>query len=600
MKRFALLLLILALGALAVTDSGRLSLFSALRASDQHPLDEALGAQAPPASPEVLLRRMSLQLRGNIPSAAEVERIRTSPDSIANFAASFLRDPEFAQYWGTYFASVLRDQTRGRKMQYGSFLNYLAQSLHQNKPYDVWTTEILTAKGSPDQNPAVGFYLRDGADPLQAAEYVGRVFYGERVGCARCHDHPYMKFSRRDYYGLAAFFSQQFEQRNSWDPTLFDGKVVPREFLENLPESKRKEMEEKWRDWHGDVWNKMSKEDREAYRKKFELQYATLYFSQDLGIRFPRSDDSPGGDLVKPRFLDGTVPKLREGEDRRAVFAAWLIKQERFRKVLINRVWTRLMGWSFFTPLDDWNDSTKVQNEEVLNHLDRVFVEKQMKIKDLIYYIVTSKAYARMSPRPGDKDAVGSTRYFQPQRLDPDQLMNSVLRASGALSVRTGELAERSVPGSDRFKGEGNLLPLDEKAKEFSNAFQVPRPADDRTILAVFGSGDRMDVADDDKSITVEQVLTLMNGRFTGRLSWDYGKSGSYIASVYDQTKDMDRVYDAVFASVLSRSPTPDERARLKSLAAEKVGREKGDYRPEFMQDIIWAMFNSQEFLHVR
>ncbi|HMW60672.1 MAG TPA: DUF1553 domain-containing protein, partial [Leptospiraceae bacterium] len=179
-------------------------------------------------------------------------------------------------------------------------------------------------------------------------------------------------------------------------------------------------------------------------------------------------------------------------------------------------------------------------------------------------------------------------------------LMNSILRASGSLDVKAGDLRERSIAGADRFSGRGELLKTEENAKEIQNAYQVPRPADDRSILAVFGSGDRMDIADDDKSITVEQVLTLLNGRFTGRLSWDYGKAGSAVAATYDRTKDMNQVYDTVFLSVLSRPAKAEEKERLRVLSAEKVGREKGEYRPEFLQDVVWAMFNSQEFLHVR
>ena len=593
MKRtISVLALLLALSALYVS--------SQTFASNEHPLDSVMaGPVAPPADPSVVLRRMSLQIRGTIPTVAEIEAVRANPSSLDQMAESFLRDPDFAHYWGIYFASVFREQTKGRKVKYASFLNYIAQSLHENKPYDVWTREMITATGSPEKNPAVDMYLRDGADPLQVAEYVGRVFYGERVSCARCHDHPHMKFSRRDYYALAAFFSQQFEVRGSFDPTLFDGRAVPESLLENLPEQKRKEMEQKYRDWHRDAWKNMSKEERAEYKKKFEVQYATLYFAQDLGVRFPKSDDQPGGDLVAPKFPDGTVPKIREGEDRRVVFATWLTAQPRFRKVLINRIWTRLMGWSFFAPLDDWNENTKIQNEAVLNHLDQVFVEKNMRIKDLIYYIVTSKAYARRTSAPGDSDP-SSISYFQATRLDPDQLMNSILRASGSLDVKTGDLRERSIAGADRFSGRGELLKTEENAKEIQNAYQVPRPADDRSILAVFGSGDRMDIADDDKSITVEQVLTLLNGRFTGRLSWDYGKAGSAVAATYDRTKDMNQVYDSVFLSVLSRPAKVEEKERLRALSAEKVGREKGEYRPEFLQDVVWAMFNSQEFLHVR
>lgn len=575
-----------------------------LSAGNKHPLDEVYsdaGKPAPPADNLQVLRRMSLQLRGTIPLPAEVQEVEANPAALERYATFYISDPDFAHYWGIYFSSVFREQTRGRKTKYASFAHYIADSLHQNKPYDVWVREMLTAKGSAEENPAVDFYLRDAADPLQVAEFVGRTFYGSRVSCARCHDHPHMDFSRRDYYGLAAFFSQQFEVRGAWDPALLGGKAVPREAMENLPEQKRKEMEEKWREWQRE-WGKLSKDEQKAWRAKYEVKYATLHYSEDLGVRFPRSDDAPGGDLVAPKFPDGKTPRIRAGEDRRAVFAAWLTSADnaRFRKVLINRVWTRLMGWSFFTPLDDWNKDTDMQGEEILNHLDKVFVEKGMRIKDLVHYIVTSNAYRRAGPGPSSADRQSAIVYFQPARLDPDQLFNSVLRAGGALEVKTGDVNERAFEISGGLSGRGTVLYPQEGQKTYTNAFQVPRPADDRTILAVFGSGDRLDISDDDRSITVEQVLTLQNGRFTGRISWDYGKPGSAVHQEYERTKDVNQAFELVFRSMLSRRMKPAEKSRLAEAAALKVGREKGDYRPELMQDLVWGIFNSQEFLHVR
>lgn len=582
-----------------------LALVIGVSAGSTHPLDEVYakaGRAAPPAPAVQTLRRMSLQLRGNIPTLAEVADVEANPAALDRYAQLYISDPDFAHYWGTYFASVLREQTRGRKTRYGSFVHYIADTLHQNKPYDVWVREMLTAKGSPEENPAVDMVLRDGADPLQVAEFVGRAFYGSRVSCARCHDHPHMDFSQRDYYGLAAFFSQQFEVRGAWDPAFMGGAAVPREAMENLPEQKKKEMEESWRAWQRDVWGKMSKEEREAWRKKHEVKYATLYFNPDLGIRFPKSDDAPGGDLVAPRFPDGKTPRIKAGEDRRVVFAAWLTAPEnaRFRKVLINRVWTRLMGWSFFTPLDDWNKETKMQGEEILEHLDKVFLEKNCRIKDLVYYIVTSNAYRRSAPGPASSDKTSSIVYFQPLRLDPDQLFNSVLRAGGALEIKTGELRERSVESTSGLMGRGRVLFPQENQKVYANAFEIPRPADERSILSVFGSGDRVDITDDDRTITVEQVLTLQNGRFTGRISWDYGKPGSAVHQEYERTKDLNQAFNLVYRSMLARRMKDSEKTVLAGVAAMRIGREKGDYRPELMQDLVWGIFNSQEFLHVR
>ncbi|MBL8022195.1 MAG: DUF1553 domain-containing protein [Leptospirales bacterium] len=584
----------------------------------KHPLDtlygKLLGRPVRQADSATVLRRMSLQLRGTIPGYKEIVAYeKADPEGRdLTFAVDYLRSPEFANYWGMYFDGLFRDQTNGWKIPFGAFYKYLSESLHENKPYDVLVRELILSTGSPDKNPAVYFYVRDGADPLQTAEYVGRLFYARRVGCARCHDHPFDEgFTRRDYYALGAFFSQQFIKWDSWNPNHLNGTAVPWEVRENLPDADRKSMEQAWHEWNQENWNKWTEDQRRAYQKQYEVAYGTVFYQPRLGLRFPRTDDEPGGDLVKPKFLDGTTPKIKEGEDRRAVFAAWLTdkKNDRFRKVMINRIWTRLMGWSFFTPLDDWNASTKIQGEEILNHLDQVFVEKQFRIKDLILYIVTSDAYQRQSPEPGAPDKDSKIAYYQAPRMDADQLMNSLIRASQMQTI--GDIWEqrRLIPIDDEgklhdidLKGIGKVKVPTSNQRDFSSSVEVQRPVNYDTFLAIFGSGPRRDISDDDNSLSIEQVLALMNGRLTGRIVWDFGSNkNSFIYQEYQRSKDMDAVMDLMYMSTLSRHILPEEKAELKKMTQNKyVTTVDDNQNVAIMNDLIWAMINSQEFLHVR
>lgn len=598
-----LLCLIAALGGLAAKDS------------PEHPLDAAyrkiLGGPVQRADSETILRRMSLQLRGVIPGIKEIEAFEgANPQSRdLSFAVEFLRSPEFANYWGTWMEALLRGQSAGWKNPQGAFYRYLALSIHENKPYDVLVREMLVSSGSADKNPAAYFYLRDGADPLQTAEYVGRLFYARRVACARCHDHPFEKdFTRRDYYGLAAFFSQQFARSDSWDPNHLGGKAVPWEVREHLPDADRQAMDQAWNEWNQENWNKWSEAERQAYRKKFELQYATLFYQPKLGLRFPRTDDEPGGDLVKPRFPDGSSVRIRDGEDRRAVLAGWFAdrKNDRFRKVLINRVWTRLVGWSFFTPLDDWNAETKIQAPEILNHLDQVFVQRGYRIKDLVLYIVTSDAYQRAAPPPESQDQ--GIAYFPASRMDADQLVNSLIRASQMQTI--GDIWEqRRFPVDESgqmqnidLSGIGALKFPVNPQKDFSSAAEVNRPADYNTFLAIFGAGPRRDIEDDEKEISIEQVLTLMNGRLTGRIVWDYAQNkNSYIYQEYQKSKSLEASFELMYLSTLSRRMTKDEKSALMKLTRNRYVTQMDDAQnAAAMNDLIWALLNSQEFIHVR
>jgi hypothetical protein len=580
--------------------------------SAEHPIDALYKKMTPKvklAEDAVVLRRLALHLKGTIASPAELMDFeKDDPESrVTAYSVNYLRDPAFAEYWGIKLSSMLRDKTKGRKIQTGAFFKYLADSLHKNKGYDVIVSEMINSKGTLLENPASGFYLRDGGDPLQVAEYVGRLFYAKRVGCARCHDHPFISdFSRRDYYALAAFFSQQYVRDWNWDPDRFKGTdvaYVPRELEEHLPTADMKYLQDKNGEWNRENWNKWSDEERKAYQKKNDLLHATVYLQPKLGLRFPHTDDAPGGDLVRPKYLDGTDAKLKPGEDRRKAFSDWLTnrKNDRFRKVIINRIWTHLMGWSFFTPLDDWNEDTKLEGEAILNHLDQVFTKQNYRIKDLILYIVSSNAYARTYPMPGDPNPEDKVRYFSSQKLDPDQLLNSLIKASNTLSL--SGIGERKLIPLDNL---GNLEEIDlsgmgtirvpkDQPKDISSAVEVEHPAPYHTFLSVFGSGNRVDISDDFSEITIEQVLTLLNGRVTGKLTWEFGGNDSFPKKKFDETKSMINTLDFIYFTLLGRHMHPTEQKNL----LKQLVKPDQNYDREIIQDLCWAILNSQEFLHV-
>jgi hypothetical protein len=584
----------------------------ALALSSDHPIDSLYKKISPNynlAGDSIVLRRLALHLKGTIPSPGElIDFEKEDPESrVTTYSVNYLRDPAFAEFWGIKFSSMLRDKTKGRKIQTGAFYTYLAESLHKNKPYDLLVKEMINSKGTLIENPASGFYLRDGGDPLQVAEYVGRLFYAKRVGCARCHDHPYISdFSRRDYYGLAAFFSQQYVKDWNWDPDRFKGQdiaYVPRELEEHLPTAEMKNLQDKNGEWNRENWNKWSEEERKAYQKKNDLIHATVYIQPKLGLRFPHTDDAPGGDLVRPKFLDGKEAILKSGDDRRKVFAEWLTdrKNDRFRKVIINRVWTHLMGWSFFTPLDDWNEDTKVEGEIILNHLDQVFVKQNYRIKDLILYIISSDAYARTYPKPGDADSEDKIRYFSSQRLDPDQLLNSMIKASNTLSL-SGIGERKLIPLDDLgnledidLSGLGNIRVPKDQPRDLASASEVEHPAPYHTFLAVFGSGNRADISDDFSEITIEQVLTLLNGRVTGKLTWEFGGNDSFPKKKFDETKSMVKTMDFIYFTLLGRHMHASESIAL----SKQLTKADQVYDREIIQDLCWAILNSQEFLHV-
>lgn len=572
---------------------------------EQHPLDAVFRSSVGTterADELTILRRLSLQLRGMPPSVAEIRQFEALPreERIRTMAIRYLKDPAFAQYWATHFGSALREQTNMRRSKYGSYYDYISQSLQANKPYNEIVSELILAEGTPDRNGASNFYLRDDGDPLQVAEYVGRVFYGSRMACARCHDHPFdPNFTRRDYYGFAAFFSQVWVRQNH------DFEFINNDRMEHLPTEARREYEEERRRWQQTVWNPMNEAQRRAYREQHKLEFAQVVYEPRLELRFPHTDDAPGGDLVRPRFPDGTEAVLDDGADRRRALVRWLTgrRNDRFRKVIVNRIYYELMGYGFFEPLDDWNSNTELRDPAILEHLDRVFLDGDYRIKNLILYIVSSDAYARRAPGAASASRERDDLYFQPHRMDASQLLNTMLRASGQATV--GHVWERSLAnlnpgaGTPDLSGVGEILKPRQDMRDLANAVEVPRPAHSNTFLAVFGAGERTDVDDDSGEPTIDQVLTLLNGRVTAQIVRSAAAEGSWLRTEFANHQDMLRTIDAIYLSMLGRHPSEVELTELQNMISTRFQPGAAGFNEGLVQDLIWSMIQSQEFIHV-
>src|SRR5690606_1281222 len=163
------------------------------------------------ADDATFLRRVSVDITGTLPSAEQVETFLSdsSPDKRDRLIDELLNTPQYADYFATKWNAVLRNKKRQNEDTEGlyAFRQWIWQSLYENKPYDEFVGELLTASGDPAFNPPVVWY-REVSDVHQQVEDTAQLFLGVRIQCARCHHHPFEKWSEDDYYGLAAFFSR--------------------------------------------------------------------------------------------------------------------------------------------------------------------------------------------------------------------------------------------------------------------------------------------------------------------------------------------------------------------------------------------------------
>ena len=132
----------------------------------------------------------------------------TDPAKRAKLIDELLERPEYADFWGMKWADILRS-TRKQVSYRGAhnFRRYLVDVFAKNRPFNEFVTELLTSTGDTMMAPAANYY-RVARDPLECAESTAQLFMGVRMQCAKCHNHPFERWTQDDYYGLAACFAR--------------------------------------------------------------------------------------------------------------------------------------------------------------------------------------------------------------------------------------------------------------------------------------------------------------------------------------------------------------------------------------------------------
>jgi len=163
--------------------------------------------QNPPSTDEQFIRRLYLDVLGRIPSYDEVTDFLDSKDPAKRRKTidELLKHPGYVSHNYNYWADVLRLRTRERNGDGGAYIEWVKQSIRENKPYDLFVKELLTAEGYPWDNPAVGYYIRDDGTPLDNMSNTIQVFMGTQLVCAQCHNHPFEDWTQMEYYQMAAY-----------------------------------------------------------------------------------------------------------------------------------------------------------------------------------------------------------------------------------------------------------------------------------------------------------------------------------------------------------------------------------------------------------
>lgn len=333
---------------------------------------------APLCDDATFIRRVTIDIAGRVPTVTEVEQFLAdqSTDKRDRLVDRLVDSPGYADYFANKWAAVLRNKRRnGNDIQYTfKFHGWIRRALRENMPYDQFVRGVLTATGDAETHPPVAWY-REVTTSTQQMEDVAQLFLGMRLACAKCHHHPFERWSQQDYYGFEAFFSQvglkssRFNQQNNQPDMVFVKAQAPK--------------------------------------------------SQN-----PRSQED-----VKPTGLGGQPLDISPYEDARQYLVDWMAAPENpfFAKALVNRYWKHFLGRGIVDPEDDLRVTNPPSNPELLDSLSKHFLDHKFDLKDLVRTICKSSVY-QLSSEPTDANRADIQNFssFYPRRLTAEVLYDAV------------------------------------------------------------------------------------------------------------------------------------------------------------------------------
>ncbi len=503
---------------------------------------DKLGVKPVLCSDAVFIRRAYLGVIGTMPSADEVREFLKdeSPDKRSKLIDRLLERREFADYWSMKWGDILRIKAEIPVNLWPNaaraYHRWVWGSLLENKPYDRFVREMLTASGSNFRVGPVNFYraIQD-KTPTGIASAVALTFMG-----ARTDNWPQQRLE-----GMAVFFSQISYKPTSewkeeivfWDPTQV--KAVPGNFVPG-------------RDTPGTIRPK-PKDAPEP----------------------PSLPPEPAGPL-KAVFPDGTSIVLPPDRDPREVFADWLITPQNpwFTKCIVNRIWAWLMGRGIIHEPDDIRDDNPPSNPELLAYLQKEFVASKYDMRHIYRLILKSQTYQFSSiPRDTRPEALANFASYLPQRLDAEVIIDAINKITGTTDLYTSPIPEPYT-----------YIPRDMPAIALADG-SVTSP-----FLALFGRSARatgMANERSNKPVPAQWLHMLNSSHIYNKLT-----TGPSIRTVFEAKRPAEEMIQDLYLTILSRYPTETE----VKIAKDYLDANRG--RREAAIDIAWALINSTEFLY--
>ena len=372
-----------------------------------------------PAKNEEFLKRLYLSAGGRLPTYDEILEYTSdhSPYRRQRVINKILLSEAYVSNFYIFWADILRVQRNlpNNANRYGAgeaYVQWVKRALRNNMPYDEFVYNLVTATGSPWDNGAVGYYLRDPGMNLDNTANTIQIFLGTRIGCAQCHDHPFDDWSQYEYYELAAF---QWGVETRINPQLRDivNKKIKQDKLFEGEAQKKKELSK-------------------LVREMFEPISYGVKINNKKELRLPHDykyDDAKPKEAVSARTIIGKEIVAAKDDEKLEQFGTWMTSPANpfFTRAIVNRLWKHVMGVGIFEPIDDYKEDVEISNPKLLRALEQTMKKVDYDLKKFLSILYNTQAFQRKGYYT---DLVaGEPFYYQgpvAQRMTAEQIWDNI------------------------------------------------------------------------------------------------------------------------------------------------------------------------------
>jgi hypothetical protein len=554
-------------------------------------------------------RRLYLTVIGRIPTQSELQAFIDDRDSNKKdkLIQKLLNSNGYVNHQLNWWSDMLRikDRVSGTNINVGSvYRKWLRTQLENKKPYDKIVRELLSSSGKLlDGGGAISYYLRDRGMQEDNLSHTIRIFLGTKLECAMCHDHPFDKWTQRQFYEMTAFTSGIGNVR-----LKEGGKAIG-----ELSRAINKDGDEK-----AGLFNNWRNQVRDSIQFGIENNgTGTIKLPKDFA-----EDDGKPGDLVMAKAIFTPKPtEAMEGKSRK-VFADWLTSKDnpRFTTTIANRIWKHIFGAGLIEPIDSMMDNTLASNEELMKYLERLMVSVNYDLREYKRILLNTKLFQRESKKE-DYKTLEDYNFQGPilRRMTGEQLWDSLV----TLVYNNIDSKDRVylhnqqdyTPLYERYKdmtgeeiyadfkqlasendGNRNLLaiiysgsdkekPIKDRNLVRSSYLQYPAPGGH--LIRQFGGSDKEQIDNSNSEPNTTQVLNLLNGFVESNIL--NKKDADFIKLMQKENSKQKQVENA-FLSILSRKPKTNESNKLKDFIDEKDG----------FKHVSWILLNTHEFIFIK